>query len=61
MCLHAQRDNLTATAGLDGDIGSRPPKARKGRRSALLRGALLALVVCWHALIPLAGAAEEPY
>ena len=60
-CLRAQRDDLQATAGLDRGIGSRPPPARKGRRPASLRGPLLALVICWHALIPPAGAAEEPY
>jgi hypothetical protein len=61
ICLCAQRDDLPATAGLDGGIGSCSPTVWKDRTPGSLQGALLALFICWHTLIPLAGAAEEPY
>jgi len=61
MLFRARRDDLPATAGYDGGSGFWSTWARKGRPSGLLKGALLALVICWHALIPLASAAEEPY
>ena len=61
MYLRARRDTLPATAGYNGGSGFWSTTVRKGRPPGLLKGALLALVICWHALIPLAGAAEEPY
>ncbi|CAG0968052.1 Intermembrane phospholipid transport system lipoprotein MlaA [Geobacteraceae bacterium] len=61
MLFRTRRDTQPATAGYNGGGGSRFTSARKGRPSGLLQGALLALVICWHALIPLAGAADEPY
>jgi len=61
MLFRARRDDLPATAGYDEGSGFWSTWARKGRPSGLLQGALLALVICWHALIPLASAAEEPY
>lgn len=58
--LRTRRDDLPATTAYRG-TDFLPTTAHKARRPGLLRGALLALVICWHALIPLAGAAEEPY
>ena len=59
--LRVGEDDLPATASYDGSIGSWPGTARKDRPTSSLKCALLALLICWHALIPLAGAAEEPY
>jgi predicted alpha/beta-fold hydrolase len=47
--------------GYNRGIGFRSTKAREGCPIGPLPCLLLALVVCWHALIAPAGAAEEPY